>query len=289
MNAALLCFVCDFLDPDIAEAHGVAVVLHLQESFVIVLGVFTNRVWACPAGAAGKLDIVLDLDAIVDDGEFGAAGDFAFFVKERAVKGDVVGLPLARFTAGIHERLGTAVESATLAVRIGDVFIAIEHLDFELSHQKDPAVAAALARALDLERSGEFNVESAGTKFFFTLDVTSAGGGLERAINEFPFRRLTVGSGPVFVGFLGAIEQNFGIGWCFGSGRVIGRRRDNFRLRLFRGIFLVHLDAIDEHVFDFFAILLTDFFGDDRRRGGDRSSGAGDQCERKEIFFLHKG
>ena len=277
------------MDPDVAEAHGVAVVLHLQEAFVVVLGVFANRVRAGPARAAGKLDVVLDLDAVVDDGESGASGDFAFFVKEWAVEGDVVGLPLTRFATGIHERLGTTVESAALAVGIGDVFIAIEHLDFVLSHQKDPAVATALARALDLGGSGEFNVESAGTKFFFALNVARAWGGLERTINEFPLRRLTVGSGPVFVGFLGAIEKNFGICWCFGCGSVIGWRRDNFGLRLFRGIFLVHLDAIDEHIFDFFAILLTGFLGDDGRRGGDCSSGAGDQRERKDIFFLHKG
>ena len=109
IDSTLLRVVWDFLDPDVAEAHGVAVVLHLQESFVVVLGVFANRVWAGPAGAAGKLDVVLDLDAVVDDGEFGASGDFAFFVKDRAVEGDVVGLPLAGFTTGIHEWLGTAI------------------------------------------------------------------------------------------------------------------------------------------------------------------------------------
>ena len=289
MNAALLCFVCDFLDPDVAEAHGVTVVLHLQESFVIVLGVFANRMWAGPARAAGKLDVVLDLDAVVDDGKSGASGDFAFFVKDRAVEGDVIGLPLAGFATGIHQRLGTTIQSAALAVGIGDVFIAIEHLDFVLSHQKDSAIATALARALDLGGSGEFDVESAGAEFFFALNVARAGGGLERAINELPFRRLTIGSGPVFVSFLGAIEKNFGIGWRLGCGRVIGRRCDNFGLRLFRGIFLVHFDAIDKHVFDFFAILLTDFFGDDRWCGRQRSGSASDQGKRKHGFFLHKG
>ena len=106
------------MDPDIAEAHGVSVVLHLQKSFVIVFYIFASRVRSCPASAAVKLYVVLNDNAIVDDGEFGASGDFAFFVKDRAMEGDVIGLPLAGFATGIHHGWEVAVEAGGLAIGI---------------------------------------------------------------------------------------------------------------------------------------------------------------------------
>ena len=55
-------------------------------AFVGVLGVFRGGVGAGPAGSAGELHIVMDEDAVVDDGETRLAGDLPGLVEERVVK-----------------------------------------------------------------------------------------------------------------------------------------------------------------------------------------------------------
>src|SRR5271169_3789720 len=81
-------------NPDVAIANGVAVVLQGQRSFVwsgLVRRAFTM------SGGAAKLDIVLDEDAIVKDGDACGTEQLARCVEARAVKDDVVGLPLPRW------------------------------------------------------------------------------------------------------------------------------------------------------------------------------------------------
>ena len=69
--------VRDFLDPDISEADGIAVILEGDGAFVGVFCVFRGGVGAGPAGSTGEFHIVMDEDAVMDDGETRLAGDFS--------------------------------------------------------------------------------------------------------------------------------------------------------------------------------------------------------------------
>ena len=69
-------------------------------------------------GRTGKLDIVLDENAVMEDGDTGGAQQFAAGIETRAVEDDVVGLPLARRARGVHEWRILAVNGASLAVGV---------------------------------------------------------------------------------------------------------------------------------------------------------------------------
>ena len=126
-----------------------------------------------PTGSSVEFYVVVDDDTIVNDMEFRASGDFTFFVKDWAVECDVVGLPFAGFTAGINEGFGTTVEGSALTVRIGLVLVAVEHLNFILTHEKDAAVTASLTVAFDDGWGGKFDMQPARTEFFFALNVAA--------------------------------------------------------------------------------------------------------------------
>ena len=149
-------------------------VLNFQVSFVFVLFILSRGVGTVPTSAAGELDVVVDDYAVMDDMKFRLSGDFTFFVKDRAMECDVVSLPLAGFTAGVDEGFGAAVGSASLSVWVGDVLVAIEHLNFILPQEKNTAIPAPLAGALGDGWSGEFDMQSARSKFFFALDVAAS-------------------------------------------------------------------------------------------------------------------
>ena len=108
-----------------------------------------------------RLDVVLDEDAVVEDGERGLSRDLAVLIEERAMIDDVIALPLARLAAGVDQRHGTAVQRPALAVRIGLVLIGIEDLDLVLALEEHAAVAAALAGALHLRGRRELDVQLA--------------------------------------------------------------------------------------------------------------------------------
>ena len=95
--------VLQFANPDIAETDGISVVLKGEGGLVGVGLVFGGGVGAHPAGAAAEDSVVLDKDAVVQDGEGGAAGDLAPLIEERAVEDDVVALPLAGLAADVDE------------------------------------------------------------------------------------------------------------------------------------------------------------------------------------------
>ena len=79
---------------------------------------------------------------------------------------DVVGLPLTRFSADVHQRRIMAVERAALAVGIGRVFVAVEDLDFIPAHQVDAAIAAPLTVSFDDRWLRPFDVHLTVAKFF---------------------------------------------------------------------------------------------------------------------------
>ena len=79
-------------DPDIAEAYGVAVVLELDRAAIAMVLV---RPPLEPGGLAEELLIILDENAVVEEGHAGRLGELAVLVEARPAKGDVVRLPLA--------------------------------------------------------------------------------------------------------------------------------------------------------------------------------------------------
>ena len=111
-----------------------------------------------PARSARKLKLIMNKFAIVKYVKLGASRDVTLLIEEWAMKCNVEGLPFARFTGGVHQRLGAPIERAALTVRIRCVVIAVEHLNFILAHHKNAAIAASLAVALCDFGCGELNV-----------------------------------------------------------------------------------------------------------------------------------
>ena len=181
-------------------------ILHLEWAFVAVGLVFGGCVWAIPAGATPEFDVVVNDMAVVNDVEFGAADDLALVVKFRAGEGDVVGLPLTGFAAGIDEWYGTTVEGAALAVGVCLIVVAVEHLDFVLTHEEDTAIASSLTIAFNFFWCGKFDVEFAGSELLFALDVAGTADGFQCAVDEFPLGWTAFFVGPIFVGLLGSVE-----------------------------------------------------------------------------------
>src|SRR6266852_6808966 len=136
--------------------------------------------------------------------------EFTGSVETRAVKDDVVDLPLARRSRGVHLRRKLAVNGRGLAVGIGFTLIRVEHLHFVNTVQKDTAVAAILILAFWGIWLGEFNVELAIAEGIFGIELTSFRHNFEISVFHFPF-----GGAAVFMLPLGeifAVEENGGVG-----------------------------------------------------------------------------
>ena len=80
-------------------------------------------------------------------------------VEPGAAEGDVVRLPLAGRARGVEQGRILAVDRAGLAVGVGVGLVRVQHLDLELAHQEDAAVAAILALTLGRARRGPLDVE----------------------------------------------------------------------------------------------------------------------------------
>ncbi|MFM1942765.1 MAG: hypothetical protein RI897_1747 [Verrucomicrobiota bacterium] len=122
---------------------------------------------------------------------------------------DIVGLPLAGFTAGVYERGLVAVEGAGLAVVVGGILVGIEDLDFVAALEVDSAVTAALTFALDLFGGGPFHVELAVAELLFSDEAAGAIDG-HGAVFEFPGGLAALFVGPLVE--VGAVEEDDGIG-----------------------------------------------------------------------------
>src|SRR5205807_10659544 len=114
-----------FADPDVAVAHGMVVVLQRQRQ--LVGSWFVRRAHMVPGGA-GELDVVLHQNAIVKNGFARGARQLSRSVKARAVKNDVVGLPLARGTRSIEQRRILSVGGRGLSVGVGFVLVRVQNL-----------------------------------------------------------------------------------------------------------------------------------------------------------------
>src|SRR5258708_39586988 len=101
--------------------------------------------WAhmVPSGAS-QLDVVLHQHAIVKNGFARGARQFSRRIKTRAMKNDVVSLPLARRPRSVHQRGILPINRRGLPVGIRLALIGIEDLRLVESLQEDAAVAAVL-------------------------------------------------------------------------------------------------------------------------------------------------
>src|SRR5690606_27903853 len=100
---------------------------------------------AAVLGGAGDDGVVLHQHAVVQHGDARGGEQPATFGEARRLPDDVVGLPGARHARGVHQRDGLLVDRGRLAVRIGGVVVAVEHLQFVQLLQEYAAVAAVLA------------------------------------------------------------------------------------------------------------------------------------------------
>ena len=136
--------------------------------------VFGNRVRASPTGSPAEFQMVMNHMAIVDDMEFCLAGNFPCFIENGTMKGNVISLPLSRTPTGIDQRLGPAIKSTALPIRIGIIFVGIQNLNLVLTHKKDTTVPTTLPTPLCFSGGGEFNVLFTGSNLFLALQVTAS-------------------------------------------------------------------------------------------------------------------
>lgn len=185
--------------PDVPEADRVPVVLKL-ESAGTLLAAFLHR--------------KLGHDPVVENGDRTRLNDFPVGVLLFPDADDVVSLPLAGSTAGIHERDTFQVERGSLPVGIGIVLKGIEDLDFGIAADEDSAVPATLTIPLHLGRGAPFDVPLA-ISFHLVPGLDHAGPSrdLHEPVLDEPLR----GIAPIFVlplpfRKIGAVEKDEGVG-----------------------------------------------------------------------------
>src|SRR5690348_6702586 len=157
------------------------------------------------AGRSPDFRVVLHQHAVLEDGDVCRHRDLAA-LEDGWREGDVVGLPLTGRPAGIRERRMLAVDGAGLAIGVGDVVVAVEHLDFILALQIYAAVTSRLALSLGRIGLAPFEVELNGAEFLFRLDVTLAEGYLEISILDIPLCGTALCRLPL--GQIFAVKQN---------------------------------------------------------------------------------
>src|SRR6266568_2145048 len=109
-------------------------------------------------GGAGEFDVILYEHAIVKNGFARGTRQLSGRIKTRAMKNDVVSLPLARRARSVHQRRILAIDRRGLPVGIRLALIGIEDLRFVESLQENAAVAAVLVFAFRGRRLGKFDV-----------------------------------------------------------------------------------------------------------------------------------
>src|SRR5713101_4546007 len=138
-------------------------------------------------GRAGQFNVVLHEHAVVQGGDASRPQEFSGGIEARPVKDDVVDLPLARRSRGVHLRGKLAVNRRGLAVGVSLTLVRVEHLHLVNTVQKDAAVAAILILAFWGIWLGEFNVELAIAEGIFGVELTSLGHNFEISVFYFPF------------------------------------------------------------------------------------------------------
>ena len=122
-------------------------------------------------GGSVEILVVVDDDAVVDDGDKCWAHQFAFGIFWSG-KNDVITLPFSLCSGGIHHWGSLPVEGSGLAVGVGDIGMAFLDLDFVFIHEEDAAVAAFLVFYFAASWNLPLDVELAIAKALFGVVVT---------------------------------------------------------------------------------------------------------------------
>ena len=149
-----------------------------------------------PGGGPERLLVVLHEDPVVEQGDPRRLQELAGRVEPGAAEGDVVGLPLAGRARGVEQGRILAVDRPRLAVGVGLGLVGVEHLDLELAHQEDAAVAAVLAHAGGRVGRGPLDVELDVAELPLRLDRPGPRHRLQVAVGHLPPRGPALGRLP---------------------------------------------------------------------------------------------
>lgn len=157
-------------------------------------------------GFAWKLEVVVDKDAVVVDGDSSVGRFLTLGVEFGSFENDVVGLPGERRVAHVQAGVGDLVDTAAFVVFTSQAE-GVEDLQFVTAVNVHAAVASSLTTITRLERGLEFEVESVVLEAFFGAAADAE----EFLVDDFTTFELIC---------IGAIEEDFGtLGWfhaeCF--------------------------------------------------------------------------
>ena len=141
------------LNPDIAEAHGVTVVLQEQGAL------FDDMIIHTAGGVGKQREIVLDHDAVLQDGDRCRRLQAAVRVALCGAEDDVIGLPFHGCAAGVDQGRRDAVDSTANVICELFLQVSIQNLQLVAALNIYAAVAAILAALLGHVRCAEFHVD----------------------------------------------------------------------------------------------------------------------------------
>jgi hypothetical protein len=133
---------------------------------------------------AHDLRVVLHADAIHKGRDVGGFHHLAV-LQLRGGEDDVIDLPLAGGTHGVHQRRRLAINAAGHAVGVGGVVVAVEHLGLVAVHEEHAGVALLLRIALRVRLAHPFEVELAACELLLRPAV--AAGDHEHAAVDRPW------------------------------------------------------------------------------------------------------
>ena len=117
--------------------------------------------------------MIVNQDAVLKDGDVGGPDQFMILIPTRALKDDIVALPITGDFANVNQGQCLAINRSALAVGVGRVIIAIKHLDFEYSVKENAAVATFLTVTDDVCRFRPFDVQLKIAEFFLGVDIAA--------------------------------------------------------------------------------------------------------------------
>ena len=171
-----------------------------------------------------QLEVVLDEHPVVKHRNAGRCLHAAVRIEGRGHPDDVVGLPLAWFLRGVHQRNALLVDARGLSVRVGLVLERIEDLQLvppvaaAAGGQEDPAVAARLPGTGDAVRNPPLDVQLVILEAPLRFDVAGRLVHRQDAVGDRPARRGLVLRGHPLVEVLAVEEDDRVGGRCAGGG-----------------------------------------------------------------------
>src|SRR5207247_11057176 len=150
-----------------------------------------------PAREAPGLEIVRKQDGMVKDRNPPGLQQKPVRIESRSPEKNVVGFPLTRRTADVHQRGILAVNRRGLTIWIGVVLVGIKHLNFIQPHQINTAIASPLPFALYRKRSGPLHVKLDISKRAASIDISTSFGRFRVSVDYSPFCRASVLAAPL--------------------------------------------------------------------------------------------